>query len=301
MKRIKKGLLLTLMLSLLALVGCGNDTTETSNDATEATEATEGAATEATTEKEESEEAKETETEADKNSDSQVIVVGTSASYKPWAYQENDEVKGYEIDVWNEIAKRNNYELEIKLGKFSGLVGMLDAGDVDTVAHQMSITPEREEKYYFSSPYAYSYYDFFVQEDSEFQNKEDLTGKKVGCWLGGNGEATLRDANDKYDLNLDIVPYDGAPMEQEVLLGRIDAFWQGEIKTKTVIEEEDLAIRQLNEKLVYETNAYPFRMDDEGKKLAEDVAKAIDEMREDGTLSELSNKWFGLDTTTADE
>lgn len=286
------------MLSLLALVGCGNSTTDTSSEATEASESTKP---EEVTEKEEETEAEDAEAEDEKDSDSQVIVVGTSASYKPWAYQENDEVKGYEIDVWNEIAKRNNYEIEIKLGKFSGLVGMLDAGDVDTVAHQMSITPEREEKYHFSSPYAYSYYDFFVQEDSEFKTKEDLTGKKVGCWLGGNGEATLRDANEEYNLDLDIVPYDGAPMEQEVLLGRIDAFWQGEIKTKTVIEEEDLDIRQLNEKLVYEINAYPFRMDDEGKKLSEDVAKAIDEMREDGTLTKLSEKWFAIDTTSADE
>ena len=88
-----------------------------------------------------------------------IITIGTSASYKPWAYQENDEVKGFEIDVWNEIAKRNGLELKMKLGKFSGLVGMLDAGEIDSVAHQMSITPARLEKYLFSSPYAYSYYD----------------------------------------------------------------------------------------------------------------------------------------------
>lgn len=225
------------------------------------------------------------------------IVVGTSAAYKPWAFQEDDVVQGYEIDVWNEIAERNGYEIEIKLGQFSGLVGMLDAGEIDTVAHQMSITPEREEKYNFTSPYAYSYYDFFVTEDSEFQTKEDLDGKRVGAWLGGNGEATIRAINDEYDLNLDIVTYDGAPMEQEAIIGRIDALWQGEVKTLSIIQEEELALRQLNEKLVYETNAYPFRKDEEGQKLAEEVAKTLDEMREDGTLKELSEKWFGMDIT----
>ena len=109
------------------------------------------------------------------------VVIGTSAQYPPWAFQKDDELTGFEMDVWNEIAKRNNYELEYKLGQFSGLVGMLDAGEIDTVAHQMSITPEREEKYNFSEPYAYSYYDLFVKEDSPFQTKEDLKGKKVGC------------------------------------------------------------------------------------------------------------------------
>lgn len=236
-----------------------------------------------------------------KNEGKRKVVVGTSASYIPWAFQENDEVKGFEIDVWKEIAKRNDYDLEFKLGQFSGLVGMLDAGDIDTVAHQMSITPEREEKYYFSEPYAYSYYDLFVAEDSNYKTKEDLRGKKVGCWLGGNGEATLRQINEEYDLGLDIVTYDGVSIEEELMIGRIDALWQGEIKTKTVIEENDLAIRQLNEKLTYEINAYPFRKDEEGEKLAKEVTEAIKSMREDGTLKKLSEKWFNIDTTQPEE
>lgn len=231
----------------------------------------------------------------------QKVVVGTSASYKPWAYQESDEVKGFEIDVWNEIAKRNNYDLEFKLGKFSGLVGMLDANEIDTVAHQMSITPERLEKYNFSNPYAYSYYDLFVSNDSSYEKKEDLKGQKVGCWLGGNGEATLRNINDEYNLGFDIVTFDGASIEEELEIGRLAALWQGEIKTKTTIKENDLNIRQLNEKLVYETNAYPFRKDSDGEKLSNEVSKALDSMREDGTLEELSKKWFEVDTTIAEE
>ncbi len=227
----------------------------------------------------------------------QKVIVGTSASYTPWAFQEADVVQGFEIDVWNEIAKRNNYELEFKLGQFSGLVGMLDAEEIDTVAHQMSITPERLEKYNFSTPYAYSYYDLFVANDSTYKTKDDLKGQKVGCWLGGNGEATLRKINEEHSLGFDIVTFDGASIEGELAIGRLAALWQGEIKTKTTIKENNLEIRQLNEKLVYETNAYPFRKNADGEKLSQEVSKAIDEMREDGTLEELSKKWFEVDTT----
>ncbi|CAK7076571.1 transporter substrate-binding domain-containing protein [Tissierella carlieri] len=229
------------------------------------------------------------------------LVVGTSASYKPWAFQENDEVKGFEMDVWREIANRNNYELEFKLGQFSGLVGMLDAGEIDTVAHQMSITKEREEKYNFSTPYAYSYYDLFVAENSNYKNKEDLRGQKVGCWLGGNGEATLRQINEEHNLGFDIITFDGASIEEELSIGRLAALWQGEIKTKTIIQENNLDIRQLNEKLVYEVNAYPFRKDDAGQKLSQEVSEALNAMREDGTLEELSMKWFEIDTTKSEE
>ena len=240
-------------------------------------------------------------TQPQQTEEKEKVVVGTSAAYKPWAFQENDEVQGFEIDVWKEIAERNDYELELKLGKFSGLVGMLDAGEIDTVAHQMSITDEREEKYYFSEPYAYSYYDLFVAEDSKYKTKEDLAGQKVGAWLGGNGELTLRQINEEYDLGFDIVTFDGAAIEDELSIGRLAALWQGEIKTKTVIEENNLEIRQLNEKLVFEINAYPFRKDGSGEKLSKEVSEALNSMREDGTLEELSKKWFNIDTTKSEE
>ncbi len=229
------------------------------------------------------------------------LVVGTSASYKPWAFQEQDEVKGFEMDVWKEIAVRNDYDLEFKLGQFSGLIGMLDAKEIDTVAHQMSITEEREKKYYFSEPYAYSYYDLFVAKDSNYQTKSDLKGQRVGCWLGGNGEDTLRQINKQYDLGFEIVTFDGVSIEEELTIGRLEALWQGEIKTKTIIDENNLPIRQLNEKLVYEINAYPFRKDSEGEKLSKEVSGALKSMREDGPLGNLSEKWFNIDTTVSEE
>ncbi len=234
---------------------------------------------------------------SDKKEENKVLTVGTSASYYPWAFKKDDVVQGFEIDVWNEIAKRNGYTLEFKLAKFSGLVGMLDADKIDTIAHQMSITDERLEKYYFTEPYAYSYYDFAVKNDSEFQKMEDLKGKKVGCWLGGNGERTLRDINEKKSLDLDIVTYDGAPIEKEVEVGRIDASWQGEIKTLSTIKQANIDLRMIGARPFYEVNAYPFLKNDEKKTLVDEVAATIKEMHKDGTLEKLSKKWFELDTT----
>lgn len=276
-------LLLILVLSLaLVLVGCGDKGAEDKNK----------------TNNDEVSEVKDNEKD---DGEKRKLVVGTSGAYAPWAYQESDELKGFEIAVWEEIAKRNNYEIEYKLSKFSGLMGMLDANQIDSVAHQMSITPEREEKYLFTEPYAYSHYDFVVKEDSDIKTLEDLKGKKVGCWLGGNGEATLRQVNEDHDLNLEIVTYDGAPLETEVELDRIDALWQGEVKTKTIIEQEDLDLRFLGERLAFEVNAYPFNKDGDNADLLDDITATIKEMREDGTLKKLSEEWFGLDTTEKPE
>lgn len=224
------------------------------------------------------------------------ITIGTSGQYYPWAHMNEGKLEGFEISVWEEIAKRNNLEIKYETSKFSGLVGMLDAKKIDSIAHQMSITPEREEKYVFTEPYAYSYYDFMVLKDSPIKTLEDLKGKKVGCWLGGNGEKTLREMDKKFNLGLEIVTYDGTPIEKEVESQRIDAGWQGEIKTLATIEQSKLPLRLLGDKHVFEVNAYPFAKDFEDKQLIEDISKTIKNMREDGTLKKLSEKWFGINT-----
>ncbi|MEG1254419.1 transporter substrate-binding domain-containing protein [Clostridium sp.] len=226
------------------------------------------------------------------------LTVGVSTEYYPWCFKENDESKGFEIDVWNEIGKRTGYKIEYQTAKFSGLMGMLDAGKIDTVAHQMSTTEERKEKYDFTDTYAYSKYKFVVPTDNSNTKIEDFKGKKVGCVLGGNGEKTLKDLNEKHNLGLDIVTFDGVPMEKDVEIGRIDAAWLSEVKAKTTIEQGKLNLKVADiDTGVYEINQYPFRKEETNKETIETVNKVIKEMHEDGTFSKISNQWFELDTT----
>ena len=131
-----------------------------------------------------------------------VIKVGTSGDYPPYCFKQNDQLQGFEIDTWNEIGKRAGYKIEFKVGKFSGLFGMLDAGQIDTIAHVISTTPERTQKYDFTEPYAYSAYQFFVKKDSPLNILEDFRGKKIGAYLGGNGEKTIKEINEKYNMNI---------------------------------------------------------------------------------------------------
>lgn len=231
-----------------------------------------------------------------KQQSAKVIKVGTSGEYYPWCFKKDDKLQGFEIDVWNEIAKRAGYGVEFKVSKFSGLFGMLDAGQIDTVAHQISTTEERRKKYEFSETYAYSAYQFVVKKDSQLNNLEDFKGKKVGVVLGGNGEKTLRDLDKNKEIT--IVPYDGTPMEKDVEMGRLDAAWLGAIKAQTTIEQGNLNLKLATAKTgVFEINQYPFTKDEKNKQLINDINKAIKSMHEDGTFSKISMKWFKTDTT----
>ncbi|WP_423752105.1 transporter substrate-binding domain-containing protein [Clostridium algidicarnis] len=266
---IRKKRFMILVLSVIVggtfLVGCGNSKTATTNQ--------------------------------DNNKEEKTILVGTSPDYYPWCYTQNGNLQGFEIDVWNEIGKRADYKVEFKQSKFAGLFGMLDASQIDTVAHQISTTPEREEKYNFTETYAYSGYSFVIKKDSDYSKVEDFKGKKIGCTLGGNGEKTLKKISSEKELGLDIATYDQTPMEKDVEIGRLDAAWIGTVKAKTVIEKEKMDLKLYDPKYVFEVNQYPFKKDDKNKQKIEDINKAIKSMHEDGTFTELSMKWFGLDTT----
>lgn len=238
-----------------------------------------------------------TTTNETKDTKEKTIIVGTSPDYYPWCYTESGKLQGFEIDVWNEIGKRSDYKIEFKQSKFAGLFGMLDASQIDTVAHQISTTEERKEKYNFTETYAYSGYSFVIKKDSSYNKTGDFKGKKIGCTLGGNGEKTLKKMNEENNLGLEILTYDQTPMEKDVEIGRLDAAWIGTVKAKTVIEKEKMDLKLYDPKYVFETNQYPFSKDEKNKQKIEDTNKAIKSMNEDGTLTKISLKWFGIDTT----
>lgn len=238
-------------------------------------------------------------------SDKKKLVIGTSREHAPWAYQDEEALKGFDIAIWEEIGNRNDYKVEYKLSKLSGLRSLFDRKQIDSIAHQVSITEDASEKYIFTEPYAYTYYDFVVKKDSDINNLQDLKGKTVGCLLEGNAESTLRKINEEHDLNLQIITYDEGPLEAEVEENRIDALWQVEVNTKYAIdqqdEDEECLLRFLGERLAFEENAYPFNKDGDNIELIDEINKTIEEMREDGTIKKLSEEWFGVDISHKDE
>lgn len=113
-------------------------------------------------------------------------------------YMENDELKGFEIDLWNRIAQENNWKIEYTAADFSGLFGMLDTGKIDTVARQVSSDNQtRREKYLFSDVYLYSSYNLVTKADSELDSWEDFKNTKIGVVMGGDGEKNLKRLNEE--------------------------------------------------------------------------------------------------------
>ncbi len=226
----------------------------------------------------------------------QTVKVGMSGRYFPFTFVRQDQLQGFEVDVWNEIARRNDYQVEFVTTNFSGLFGMLETGRIDTISNQITITPERLAKYDFSEPYVYDGAQVVVRKGNNSINGiDDLAGKKVAVNLGSNFERLLRD----YDTEktIDIRTYD-TNIEQDVALGRMDAFVMDRVSSAQLIKESGLPLQMAGEPFDTIENAMPFLKTPDKQALREQVDAALRDMRADGTLRDISLKWFEADITS---
>lgn len=80
------------------------------------------------------------------------LKVGMSGGYFPFTFVRQGELQGFEVDLMNAIGAELGRKIEFETMSFPGLIGALEAGRIDTVANQITITPEREEAFVFSDP-----------------------------------------------------------------------------------------------------------------------------------------------------
>lgn len=239
---------------------------------------------------------------SNESSEKEKVVVGCEATTPGWITTDDDgNVEGFEVDVWNEIAKRTGYDVEFKVMDWDGMWKMLDDERIDTVAEQISETPERAEKYTLTTPYAYNRYCLLSRADAEGLNSlEDIKdGMSISCESNTSDELVVDALEQKYGFKLKRTFYDGMSVT-DVAMGRCDLWPRAETSCNVTVKEVD-NVKILAKTDILETNIYTFSKSERGEKLAKEVSKAIEEMREDGTIAKLSEKWFDEDISTQPE
>ena len=229
--------------------------------------------------------------------DNNTIRVATPGMHPLFSYPNSEgKLEGYDIDVWEEIGKRLNKKIEWTQIAMQGAFGSLESGQADTVTQQISITPLRAEKYYFAEPYFLSPYRFYVAGTNNSINKlEDMFGKKLGVEISTSSLEYIKALDPEGKIEIVSYNLDGGldPIPNAVATGRVSASTTAVIVFQTLKENTELDLKMVGDIIFTEVNAFPFRKDEAGKKLCDEVSKVIAEMREDGTLEKLAIKWFG--------
>lgn len=239
-------------------------------------------------------------TGADANADAnKVINVGSTGQSFPNGYKENDKLVGFDVEVTEYIASQLGYTLNWVTTDFSGLMGQLESGKLDTVANAVAMTEERKEKYYFSD--AYSYYGAQLvtnTANTDINTLEDLKGKTVSGVLGSNNVKNLEKYDTKGEIKIRTYETRDGAM-QDAINNRVDGYINSRPILVAEIKKKNLPLKLIGDPVAYEEVGYPFAKNERGEKLQAEFSAEIKKMHESGKLKELSEKYFGEDITSS--
>jgi cystine transport system substrate-binding protein len=223
-----------------------------------------------------------------------VITVGTEGTYKPFTYHENGtgDLTGYDVDVMRAVADELGVKAEFEETQWDAIFAGLDAGRFDVIANQVSITFERKADYAFSEPYTVSPGVIVVRKgDDSISSFADLKGKTTAQSLTSNWYELAKDAG------ANVQNVEGWAQAVTLLKqGRVDATVNDRLTYLDYENTEgDTGLQVAAETKDAARNAFAFRKGSDD--LVKAVDKALDKLRKDGTLAEISKKYFGEDVS----
>ena len=228
--------------------------------------------------------------------DKGTLVAGMEGNWAPWSYHDLDtnEVIGYDADTARAIGEKLGVEVQIVEAPWESLFAGGVAAPFDSGIPGAEVTPERSEKYAFSEPYSYIHTALVVRKDNEeIKSFDDLKGKKTVNSIG----STYMELAESYGASAAGVSTLNDTI-QNVIDGRADATLNADVSIYDYLNQQPDA----NIKIVATTEdashvAIPIRKGDETASFEKAVNAAIEELKADGTLAELSEKYFGSDVT----
>ena len=221
------------------------------------------------------------------------ITFATEGTYAPYSFHdEDDNLVGFDVEVAQAIADKLGVEARFTETQWDGIIAGLDANKYDAIANQVSITEERQEKYLFSTPYTYAYGVVIVNSDNtDINSFEDLDGKDVALTVTSNW-AQLAES-----YGGTIVSTNGFNESiQLVLQNRADATVNDSVTFYDFIANQPDATAKIAATSEESTAAAVLIRKDDAD-LQEAINQALAELRDEGKLAEISQKYFGADIT----
>jgi len=224
------------------------------------------------------------------------LVVALEGAWQPWSYHDaSDTLVGYDVEVSRAIAQKLGVEPEYVESDWDSLFAGLDAGRFDLVCNGVEVTEERAKTYDFTVPYGYIHTALAVRKDNQdIHSFEDLKGKTTANSLA----STYMELAESYGATVQGID----TLEETIQLltaGRIDATLNADVSFYDYLNVHPDA----DFKLVAQTEdashvAIPMRKGDDSASLLEAINTAIEELRADGTLKALGEKYFGQDISS---
>ena len=222
------------------------------------------------------------------------LVIATEGNWSPWTYHDvNGVLTGFDIEIGNLIAEGLGLKAEFKEVPWESILVGVETGTFDIACNGVGYTAERAEKFLFTDPYVYTEAVLVVRKDNkDIESLEDLKGKKTS----NSPNSTYAQRAEAMGATVVYVDTLGETMMM-VEDGRVDATINAKGSVDDYLKEHPNARIKIVQAVAGEPVAYPIRKTAENEELLKKINKILEGLREDGTLSKLSVKYFGEDLT----
>ena len=280
-KRFVSAALAAVMALSMTACGSSNSAAETTAADTEAAES----------------QAEETTAEEANTTDGGTLIVGFDQDFPPMGFGGDDgEYTGFDLELAQEVAKRLGLEYKAQPIAWDSKDMELESGNIDCIWNGFTMTG-REDDYTWTEPYMANQQVFVVANDSDINSQADLAGKIVEVQADSSAEAALKEAPEltaTFKELLTTADYNTAFMDLEQ--GAVDAIAMDVIVAGYQIQQRNADFKILDDSLSEEEYGVGFKKGN--TELRDKVQSTLEEMAEDGTLQEVSEKWFSKDVTT---
>jgi polar amino acid transport system substrate-binding protein len=237
---------------------------------------------------------------AESTLDKDTLIIGLDDAFAPMGFRdESGEIVGFDVDLAKELGERLDKEVTFQPIDWTMKEAELNSGNIDFIWNGYTITDDRKEKVNFSTPYLKNSQVIVTLANSDIKTKADLSNKKVGAQNESSAISAMEKEAELYSSfngGKAITFEDNNQALMDLEAGRVDAIVADEILVRYYIKlkgEEKFNV--LDENFGEEEYGVGMRKGD--TKMVEAFNKALKEMKDDGTMKEISEKWFGEDIT----
>ena len=229
--------------------------------------------------------------------DDKKFVVGFDQEFPPMGFvDENGQYTGFDLELAQECAKRMDMEFVAQPIAWDSKDQELATGNIDCIWNGFTITDDRQDKYSWTDAYMENDQVVVVKNGSGINSLSDLAGLKVAVQKDSSGLEALNDnpaLTETFGELIELDSYLNAMMELE--MGSVDAIVMDEIVARYEIQTSGKDFSILDEAVATEQYGVGFLLGNDA--LRDEVQKTLEEMAADGTMAEISKKWFGTDVT----
>ena len=224
------------------------------------------------------------------------LIIATEGNWSPWTYHDgNDKLTGFDIEIGTLIAEGLGVQPDFREVPWESILAGVETNRFDIACNGVGYTPERAEKFSFSTPYVYTEAVLVVRKDNEdIRTLEDLKGRTTS----NSPNSTYAMTAEQYGAAVTYVDTLGETMMM-LEQGRVDATINAKGSVDDYLREHPDANIKVALTFPGEPVCYPIRKGEDTETLLAKINEILQKAREDGTLAALSMKYFGQDLTQA--